>query len=154
MSKIPSRELSLSEVIEESNLVVEVDFIERFEEEVMVVNRDSKNTSPETVPPFLKKGYVFKIRNILKNSGDIKVPEKINVPEEDWRRGLSKHKEQYMKSPAKSYTVTKYNSEVKTITKAFILFLHHFQGMYELTAKNAFESKAAREKIGMLIENA
>jgi uncharacterized protein (UPF0335 family) len=154
MSKTQSRELSLSEVIDESNLVVEVEFIERFEEEVPVINRDSKNTSQEAVPPFLKKGYIFKIKKVLKNSGDIKVPEKINVPDEDWRRALSQHKEKYTKSPAKSHAVMRYSPDVKSITKAFILFLHHFQGMYELTAKNAFESKAAQEKISMLISNA
>jgi hypothetical protein len=34
---------------------------------------------------------------------------------------------------------------------ADILFLHHFQGTFELEAKGAFESAAALEKITMLI---
>jgi hypothetical protein len=152
---IKYNELSLSEVIEESNLILEVEFLEVYKEEIPITKADSAITSAsEIVPPFIKKSNVFTVTKILKNSGGIKVPERIEVPEEDWRRSLSKHKEKYLKAPAKSYTVSEYRSKVKSISKASLLFLHHFQNLYELTARNAFEDERALDKISILIHNA
>jgi hypothetical protein len=149
MSIVRYNELSLSELIEESTLIAEVELTGSFQEEIPIVNRDSK-VAGSSIPPFIKKGYIFKVKNILKNKGD-SVPEIINVPDENWRRFLSQHKETYANGPSKSYTVPEYKSDVKSITKATVLFLHHFQGMYDLTAAHAFESKAALEKINLIL---
>ncbi|NOT76791.1 MAG: hypothetical protein HOP08_17840 [Cyclobacteriaceae bacterium] len=149
MSIIRDRELSLSELIEESNLVVEVGFIKKYTEEVAVTRMDSF----ETFPPFIKKGNIFKVKGVLKNTAKITVPEEIKVPEENWRRSLSQHKEAVMNGPSKSYTVPEYKTEVKSISKAGILFLHHFQDMFDLTAKNAFEDLNSKEKITMIIQD-
>jgi len=151
MSAMKYRELSISEIIEESTLIVEVELVGPFEEEVPMVNRDIKNDSTKSIPPFLKKGHIFKIKTVLKNSGDAKLPEVINVPNEDWRRLLNKHKEKYMAGPSKLYMVPEYKSDVKSITKATVLFLNHFQGMFDLTAANSFENRGALEKINMLL---
>ena len=153
MSKAQFKEISISELVEESNLIVEVEFIETYVEEVPVVNRDVSNLSGEAIPPFQKKGNVFKIKSILKNKDKINVPEKITVPDEDWRRALNKHKEKYLKAPSKSYHLPEYISEVKSAKKATILFLHHFQNMYELTARNSFEDQKSFEKVTILLEN-
>ena len=150
MSKIDNREMSLSEVIEDSNLVVEVKFLESYQEEVAIAHKDPK-ASTEKFPPFIKKGSVFKVIRVLKNEGKIKVPETISVPNENWRRFLSQHKEQHLQAPSKSYTVPEYVSSVKTATKASVLFLNHFQDMYEFTASNAWEGKDALEKVEMLL---
>lgn len=150
MSKIEYREMSLSDVIEDSNLVVEVRFLEHFQEEVAIAHKDVK-TASKKFPPFIKKGDVFKIIRVLKNTGKINVPETIHVPDENWRRVLGQHKEQHLQAQSKSYTVPEYVSTLKTTTKAAVLFLNHFQDMYEFTARNSWESKAELEKVEMLI---
>lgn len=151
MSKIEYREMSLSEVIEDSNLVVEVKFIELFQEEVPIAHKDSTVASGK-FPPFIKKGDVFNVIRVLKNTGKIKVPETIRVPNENWRRFLGQHKEQHLQAPSKSYSVPEYVSTLKTAAKASVLFLNHFQDMYEFTARNSWEGKAELEKVEMLIE--
>jgi len=153
MSIIRYKELSISEVIEESTLIVEVEAIGPFQEEVPIVNREANSSSANPIPPFIKKGYTFKVKNVLKNKGD-QVPEAINVPNENWRRALSQHKEAHANGPSKSFTVPEYKSDVKSIAKATVLFLNHFQGMYDLTAATAFENKAALEKINMILHPA
>ncbi len=150
MSIIKYRELSLTEIIEESNLVAEVKFVEKYQEEVVIANKEEAGAP---VPPvFIKKGNIFKVINVLKNKGDFKVGDQIKVPEENWRRSLSQHKEAHLNGPSKSFTVLDYASEIKSITKATVLFLHYFQDMYELTARNSFEGNAAMEKVKILIE--
>lgn len=150
MSQVDYRQMSLSEVIEESNLVVEVKFIELFQEEVPIAHKDS-NVASGKFPPFIKKGDVFKVIRVLKNTGKVKVPETIRVPNENWRRFLGQHKELHLQAPAKSYTVPEYVSTLKTAAKASVLFLNHFQDRYEFTARNSWEGKAELEKIEMLI---
>lgn len=150
MSQVDYREMSLSEVIEESNLVVEVKFIKSFQEEVSIAHKGSMAGSG-TFPSFVKKGGIFKVIRVLKNSGKIKVPGTIPVPDENWRRFLGQHKELHLQAPAKSYTVPEYVSTLKTAANASVLFLNHFQDMYEFTARNSWEGKAELEKIEMLI---
>lgn len=89
---------------------------------------------------------------VLKNTARIEVPNKIQVPNENWRRSLSQHKEQYAGGPSKSYSVPAYATDVPSPQKASILFLQHFQGMFDLAAKDAFEIAAAEEKITMLLQ--
>lgn len=150
MSRIQYREMSLSEVIEDSNLVVEVKFIESYQEEVALAPKDSAVVSG-SFPPFIKKGGMFSVIRVLKNDGKIKIPERIKVPNENWRRFLSQHKEKHLNAPSKSFTVPEYITTLKSASKASVLFLNHFQGMFEFTASNAWEDKAALEKIEMLI---
>lgn len=153
MSIIRSKEVSLSDIVGQSNLIVEVEFVKHYQEEVPIVNRAAQ-ALPATVPPFIKKGCVFRIKGVLKNDGKIRVPETIQVPDENWRRFLSQHKEQYADGVSKSFTVDEYNTDVPDIENASILFLHHFQGTYELVARDAFESSEAREKIEMIMRSA
>jgi hypothetical protein len=143
--------MSLSEVIEDSNLVVEVKFIEPYQEEVSVALKNASGAATETFPPFIKKGNTFEVKRVLKNDTKVKIPDTIKVPEENWRRSLSQHKEKHLNAPSKSFTVPEYISTVKSASKAFVLFLNYFQDMYELTARNAFENKDALEKVEMLI---
>jgi hypothetical protein len=151
MSIARSLELGLSQLVEESNLVLEVKFLERFKEELPLHNKDSKNAE-KPVPAFVKKGCVFKTGTVFKNNTGIKaIPEKIQVPDENWRRLFSEHKEKYLKTADRAYTIKEYHSEVPSLDKASILFLSHFQGMFELTAQGAFESSEAQEKIQMLV---
>jgi hypothetical protein len=151
MSKIQYREMSLSEVIEDSNLVVEVKFIESYQEEVSVALKNASGATTETFPPFIKRGNTFEVKKVLKNDTKIKIPDTIKVPDENWRRSLSQHKEKHLNAPSKSYTVPEYITPLKSSSKASVLFLNYFQDMYELTARNAFEDKAALEKVEMLI---
>ena len=151
MSIIRSTEISLSELVEESNLIVKVKFVELYKENVPVVDKSNGQPDP-SVPPFIKKGCVFQVLSVLKNTARIEVPEKIQVPNENWRRSLSQHKEKHAGGQSKSYNVPTYITDVSSIKKASIIFLHHFQGMFDLTAKNAFESTAAEEKIKILLE--
>lgn len=150
MSSISYRELSLSEVIEEANLIVEVKFLKAYREEIEIAHRDVQAPA-EKFPPFIKKGNVYSIVRVLKNTDKIKIPETINVPSENWHRSLSQHKEKHLQAPSKSYTVPEYISSISTVTKASVLFLNHFQNRYEFAAKNAWEDEAALEKIEMLI---
>jgi hypothetical protein len=147
MSIISSTPLELSEIVEESNLILEVKCTAPYTEEVAIKSDDPK----ATVPPYIKKGFVFSVISTLKNTAGIVVPQTIKVPREEWRRFLSQHKERYANGPSKSYGVKEYLTDVPSMEKADILFLHHFQGIYELTARDSFESVAAREKIDMLI---
>ena len=152
MSIIRSKEISLSELVEESNLIVRVKFSEVYKESVTVVDK-SGDQSPTSIPPFVKQGCVFTVLSVLKNTARIELPEKIQVPNENWRRSLSQYKEKYVAGPSKSYTVPTYITDVTSIKKASIIFLHHFQGMFDLAARDAFENFGAEEKILMLIEN-
>ena len=154
MSIIRSKEVSLSDVIGQSNLIVEVEFVKRYKEEVPIVNRDDKASPPTPLPPFIKKGCVFKVKGVLKNEGKIKVPDTIQVPDENWRRFLSQHKERHAGGVSKSFTVDEYSTEVDAVEKASILFLYHFQDTFELVARDAFESNEAREKINMILGTA
>jgi hypothetical protein len=151
MSIIRSTEISLSELVKESNLILQVKFIESFKETVPVTDRSQSQTD-KPIPPFIKKGCVFKVLGVLKNTARIVVPEKIQVPNENWRRSLSQHKEEHTGGKSKSYNVPTYVTEVSSMQKAAILFLHHFQGMYDLTARDSFEDTSAEEKIKMLLE--
>lgn len=152
MSIIRSTEISLSELVEESNLILKVKFAALYKESVAVVDKsNSQNDQP--IPPFIKQGCVLQVLGVLKNTARIEVPEKIQVPNENWRRSLSQHKKMYADGPVKSYNVPEYTTEVSSIKKASIIFLHHFQGMFDLAARNAFENNQAEEKIIMLIEN-
>jgi hypothetical protein len=150
MSAIKYRELSLTEIIEESNLVVEVKFVKKYREEVAMARKDGSDVP---IPPaFVKKGNLFRVMNVLKNKGDFKVGDQIKVPEENWRRSLSQYKETHLDGPVKSFTVLDYATEIKSISKATVLFLHYFQDMYELTARHSYEGNTAMEKVKILIE--
>jgi hypothetical protein len=151
MSIIRSTEISLSELVKESNLILQVKFIESFKETVPIIDR-SKDQTGKPIPPFIKKGCVFQVQGVLKNMDRITVPEKIHVPNEGWRRSLSQHKEAHAGGKSKSYNVPTYVTEVSSLQKAAILFLHHFQGMYDLTARDSFEDVAAEEKIKLLLD--
>ncbi len=87
------------------------------------------------------------------NTNAVEVPEKIHVPHENWRRSLSQHKAIYLDGPSKSYGILKYETEVKLIKNATILFLHHFMEKYEFTVSDSYEDDSALEKVTMIIEN-
>lgn len=152
MSIIRSIEISLSELVKESNLILQVKFIGSFKETIPIIDRSEEKTD-KVIPPFLKKGAVFRVLGVLKNTARIVVPEEIQVPNENWHRSLNQHKEAHAGGKSKSYNVPTYATEVASIQKAVILFLHHFQGMYDLAAKDSFEDKGAEEKIRMLLED-
>jgi hypothetical protein len=152
MSIIRSTEISLSELVKESNLILKVKFLGLFKESLPVVDK-LKDQTDKSIPPFIKQGCLFQVIGVLKNTARIEVPEKIQVPRENWRRSQSQHKERYAGGPSKSYNVPTYITEVSSLQKASILFLLHFQGMFDLIAKNAFESTAAEEKIKILLED-
>jgi hypothetical protein len=152
VSIIKSIEISLSELVKESNLILQVKFIESFKESVSITDRSEQKTE-KVIPPFIKRGAVFHVLGVLKNTARVIVPEKIQVPNENWHRSLNQHKEAHAGGKSKSYNVPTYNTEVPSLQKAAILFLHHFQGMYDLAAKDSFEDKGAEEKIRMLLED-
>ncbi len=147
MSIIKNIPVGLSDIVKEANLILEVKCLEPFTEEVAIKSVDPKVTAQ----PFKKKGFVFSVKSVLKNTARIEVPPTIRVPREDWRRSLSQHKEKYADGLSKSYGVKQYETEVGSIKNADILFLHHFQGIFELEGKGSFESAQAREKIAILI---
>jgi hypothetical protein len=149
MSIIRYTTLSLSEIIEASNLIVEIQYLDHYDEIVPIKNKPGD----QTIPPFIKKGFIFNIKTVLKNSSGINVPPTIRVPNEDWRRKLSQHKQLYDNGASKSYSLKKYETSASSARKASILFLYHFQDMFEFTAKDAYESAAAREKITMLLSS-
>jgi hypothetical protein len=151
MSAIRAIEVSLSELVKESNLIIKVKFVELFQESVPVIDK-SKDQPNKPIPPFIKKGCVFQVYGILKNTARIEVPEKIQVPNENWRRSLNQYKEKHAGASSKTYNIPTYITEVPSLRKAAILFLNHFQGMFDLEAKDAFESIAAEEKVKMLLE--
>ncbi len=144
MSRITHIPVELGDLIKESNLIIEAEFVEPFTEEVIV-----KGIDPN--PPFIKKGSVFRVKNILKNSGKVSIPDIIQVPGEDWRRSLAQYKETYGGAPARSFEVKRYESEVPSIRKSNILFLHQFQNSFELTMRDSYESSDNLEKVTMLI---
>jgi hypothetical protein len=148
MSIIQHTPISLTDVIKDSNLIVEVQCTGPFTEEIPVKDRNGKTSAP----PFIKKGFMFNVTKVLKNTTAAKViPETIQVPDENWRRFLSQHNEQYAGSPSKSYNVREYETEVPSPKEAKILFLSYFQDMYDFTAQDSFESMAALEKIEKLM---
>lgn len=147
MSIIKYTTVELSDIVQEADLILEVKCLEAFTEEVTIKSVDP-NQPP---PPFVKKGFVFSVKNVLKNTARIEIPKTIQVPQEGWRRLLGQHKERYAGGVSKSYTVKKYETDVKSIKVADILFLHHFQGTFELEVKDSFESNEALEKITMLV---
>jgi hypothetical protein len=149
MRVISSTPVSLTEVIEESNLIIEVECVEKYSEEVQIKNRESE----DLISPFIKKGFVFKVNNILKNTTGIEIPNKIKVPNENWRRLLSQHQQQFANGANKSFNIKVYETEVSSIKDATVIFLYHFQGMFDLAAKDAFESASGREKIEMLLSH-
>jgi hypothetical protein len=81
----------------------------------------------------------------------MEVPQTIRVPNANWRRSLSQYKELYG-GPSKSYSVKYYNTEVKSMRSATILFLHHFESTFELETKGSYESVEALDKIIMLLK--
>jgi hypothetical protein len=147
MSIIRYTEIDLTQLIEESNIIVEVQFVENFSELLPL----STSAGERNLPDFVKKGCVFKIVSVLKNPDKIKIPDTIRVAEEQWRRSFNQHKETYGGGRSKSYDVKKYESDITALKKAEILFLYHFQGMYELTAKDSFVSKAVADKLSILL---
>jgi hypothetical protein len=148
MSIIKHSPINLSEVVKESNLIVQVKCLKPFTEEVQT---NQKNAT-STFPPFIKKGFVFSVQKILKNTtGNNAIPELIKVPDENWRRFMSQHLEHHANGPSRSYHVREYETEVSSIKHATILFLNYFQNMFDLTAKDSFESVASLEKIEMLM---
>jgi hypothetical protein len=144
MKNIPTE---LNEIVTEANLIVEVKGLEAFREDVAIKNSDAL----KTVPPFKKTGFSFQVKSVLKNTAGITVPDIIRVPAENWRRSLSQHKERYADGARKSFSIKKYDTAVSSVKHADILFLHHFQGTFELVVKDSFESKEALEKVTMLI---
>lgn len=152
VSIIRSKEITLSELVEESNLILKVKFSELYKEDLVVADKSSE-PSDKSIPIFVKQGCVFKVLGVLKNTARIEVPEKIRVPNENWRRSLSQHKEKYAGGPSKSYNVPTYVTDVASIKKASIVFLHHFQEMFDLAARDSFENDNAEEKIVMLMES-
>lgn len=147
MSTIRYTEIDLTALIEESNVIVAVEFLENFAESLSV----PKKPGEADVPPFIKKGFVFKVVEVLKNKDNVKIGEQIQVPEEKWRRSFGQHKETYAGGKSKSYEVKKYEADVPSMKKADVLFLYHFQGMFELTAKDSFISNAVRDKLEILL---
>jgi hypothetical protein len=149
MSIVRSLEISLSSLVEESNLIVSGQYLKSFKEEIPITNSAST-----PLPPFIKKGFSFKIAEILKNTTGIQIPGIIQVPDENWRRELAKHRKKYLDDADRSFTILQYNGELTDIKKASVLFLQHFQGMFELSANNAFEDEAGLEKTQMLLRSA
>lgn len=148
MSIMKSKPVELSELVKECNLILMVEYLEPFVEEVAIKSNDP-NVSP---PPFKKQGAIFTVKSALKNTDKVELPNTIRVPNENWRRSLSQHKEQHASGPSKSFGVNEYKTEVSSMKEADILFLHHFQGGFELEAKNSFESLDELEKITMLLK--
>ncbi len=147
MSIIRETYLALATIILESNVIVEVELTGPFEEEMPVILRDESLT----VPPFIKTGLIFRVKNILKNSHKDPVDTFIRVPAENWKRSFSQHVELHANGPGKSYGVRTYKTRVPSFRDADILFLHRFNDAYELTAKDSFESTASRRVIEKLI---
>ena len=147
MSIIRDKQLSLETMVSESNLIVEVRCLDVFEEEIPVPSDDASNP----IKPFIKKGLVFEVRNTLKNTSDHTIDQVIQVPHESWRRSFSQHKVRYANGPSKSFTVISYAADVPSFEEADILFLHAFQGTYQLVAKNAFERLVKKEHIAELL---
>lgn len=137
--------------MEDSNLIVKVKFLSLFEESIPVTNK-SGNTLGVPTTPFIKKGCVFRVDGVIKNTARIEVPSTIQVPDENWRRSFDLHKEKHAGATSKSYNVPTYTSAVSSPKKAAVLFLQYFQGMFDLAAKHSFDDDSAFEKIEMLLQ--
>ncbi|MDB5257395.1 MAG: hypothetical protein JWM14_2090 [Chitinophagaceae bacterium] len=144
MSIIRHVVVTLITLISESNLIVEVRYVEPYEEEVPIPDHPSAK-------PFLKQGLVFQVKDILKNSEDYAIGTTIRVPHADWKRSFSQHKEFHANGPSKSYSVKTYNSSVPSMKDAEILFLQAFHTSYDLAAEHAFEWADRRKQIEDLI---
>jgi hypothetical protein len=147
MSIIRSNNLTLEEIIASSNLVVEVEAVEPYEEHIPIAP-----DSETPLPDFIKRGIVFRVKRILKNTSGDSIPTMIKVPNENWKRSLSQHKEQNANGPSKSFTYKKYASSVSIMSDAKILFLNHHRDDFSLTAHNAFESLDALKIIEEIIQ--
>jgi hypothetical protein len=148
MSIIRETYLTLVSVITESNVIVEVEFTGPFEEEMPVVLKDESLT----VPPFTKRGLIFRVKNVIKNTHKDPVDTFVRIPAENWKRSFSQHVELHANGPSKSYRVKTYKTTVPSFPEAAILFLHRFHNSYELTAKGSYESTASRRVIEKLIK--
>jgi hypothetical protein len=95
--------MSLSEVIEDSNLVVEVKFIEHYQEEVSVALKNAKGAATETFPPFIKKGNTFKVKRVLKNTRESKNSGYHKSAQRKLAEALSQHKEKHLNAPCKVF---------------------------------------------------
>ncbi|MBC7487186.1 MAG: hypothetical protein H7282_10590 [Cytophagaceae bacterium] len=144
MSIIRHTEITLNTLVSESSLIVEVSYVEPFEEEVPIPDHSSAK-------PFLKQGLVFQIKNILKNTEGLPVGPFIHVPHANWKHAFSQHKEFHANGPSKSYTVKNYNTSVPSMKDAEILFLHAFHTTYDLAAEQAFEWATMKKQIDDLI---
>jgi hypothetical protein len=149
-SELKTIEASLSKLVEDSNLILKVKFVSVFKESVPITDKQ-KDPSNTYIPPFMKQGCTFQVLSVLKNTARMEVPESVEVPNENWRRLLSKHKEKFAGGSNKSYNVPIYITEVPSLKKATIIFLNYFQGMFDLTAIDAFENEEGEEKVKMLL---
>lgn len=144
MSIIRHTEVTLNTLISESNLIMEVLYLEPFKEEVPIPDHPAAK-------PFLKEGLVFQVKTILKNTENLTVDAFIRVPHENWRRSFSQHKEFHANGPSKSYGVKIYNTSVPSMKDAEILFLQAFHSTYDLVAEHAFEWADKKKQIEDLI---
>ncbi len=149
MSIIRDRILTLETIVSTSNVIVEVEALEPYEESVSIPSADGKNP----VPDFIKKGFIFRVKRVLKNTSNNSIPERIRVPNENWMRYFSQHKEHYANGPSKSFTVNTYQTKVSSMENSEILFLCRFQDSFHLTAKNSFESLEANQTIEQYISS-
>ncbi len=147
MSIIRDKEVSLATIVSDSNLIVEVECVDVFEEKVAIPSDDTK----KPVAPFIKKGFIFHVKGTWKNTTGSPVDYMIRVPHENWKRFFSQYKEAHANGPSKSFSVNSYKTEVSSFKEAKVLFLHAFQGTYQLVAKNAFEQLNKKEEIEALI---
>jgi len=145
VSIIKHQEVTLDTLVSASNLIVEVCYVEPFEEEVPIPDHSSAK-------PFLKQGLVFQVKNILKNTEGHSIESVIRVPHANWKHSFSQHKEFHANGPSKSYTVRKYNTTVPSMKDAEVLFLHAFSSTYDLVAEQAFEWAEKKKQIEDLIE--
>jgi hypothetical protein len=146
-------EIGLSSLVKDSNLIVKVRFVKLFKQNLLVTDKQQQETATTAIPPFIKHGCIFEVLAVLKNTSRTEIPNKLHVPNENWRRLLSRHKEKFAGGVAKTYTVPLYISDVPSLRKATILFLNYFQGMFDLAAKDSFEDGTAQEKVEMILGN-
>jgi hypothetical protein len=147
MSLVTYDPQSLTDIIEESNLIVEGIFAGEFKEEILIRSAD---LAPP--PPFIKRGIIFQVSAVLKNDTHTQIPVSIQVPEEGWRRSLSQHKAKHGSANDKSYVVKEYETEAPSFKAATILFLHYFQGIFELSTKGSYEIETIKGKLHPLLK--
>jgi len=135
MSIIRNVDLTLETIVSSSNLIVQVQTVEPYEERIPITS-----DSNSALPDFIKKGLIFRVKRILKNASENSIPELIKVPNENWKRYLSQHKERYANGPSKSFTVNSYKSKVSSMNDADILFLNRSLDNFSLTAHSSYES--------------